>query len=61
MNDIKPCINCKGGSEVEADGVYVGYMKCGECGFLKSKKNVQVNNVILPDDPMDSFACESCQ
>lgn len=54
------CINCKSKSDVEADGIYTGYMKCAECGFLKSKM-VEKYNVILPDDPMDSLACESCQ
>lgn len=56
------CINCKSENEVEATGIYEGFIKCGDCGFLKNKRSeVAKSNIILPDDPMDSFACESCQ
>ncbi len=57
---IIPCVNCRSISEVEADGIYIGYVKCGECGFIKSKM-VEKYNVILPSDPNDEVMCESCQ
>lgn len=55
------CINCSSNNEIEGDGMYIGYMKCGDCGFLKMNPPKSNSNIILPDDPMDSFACESCQ
>lgn len=66
------CVNCKSVNETEADGMYEGYMKCADCGFLKTTKVVTPNGiinqptskVILPDDPMDpmdAMMCESCQ
>lgn len=54
------CVNCGSEKEAHADGNYIGYMKCAECGFLKAKAAPKPN-VILPDDPMDLLACESCQ
>lgn len=64
-------------------GMYEGFSKCTECGFVGDLIKVEANNqkialeairekgiieevpikfnIIMPDDPMDALACESCQ
>lgn len=54
------CINCNGESFKESDS-FPGADACTGCGFLKAGTLQSKANIILPDDPMDSFACESCQ
>lgn len=55
------CINCKG-SGFKDSVKYKGASECVDCGFLASLSATNTkSNIILPDDPMDSFACESCQ
>lgn len=56
------CVNCKCQRFVPAEGVYAGFHKCSECSFLVDLRHLKkVDNVILPDDPMDAMMCESCQ
>lgn len=58
---MNQCINCKGES-FKVSVKYVGASECVDCGMLKSLQFANVrSNVILPDDPMDAMACESCQ
>lgn len=54
------CINC-GGLEFMESNSFPGADACNDCGFLKMGTITTKSNIILPDDPMDSFACESCQ
>lgn len=54
------CVNCGNVNEIAATGIYTGYQKCAECGFLKGK-STQQTNIIMPEDPMDAMMCESCQ
>lgn len=55
------CVNCNN-EEFKDSSNFPGAIECSECGFLKAKSTVaHGSTIILPDDPMDSFACESCQ
>lgn len=55
------CKYCKSENVKQGEGNYINYLKCLDCNMYQPDALKVKPNVILPDDPMDALACESCQ